>query len=952
MKGMRPATQFLGCCVLAAGVASAQTPTIDLRASAGRVLIDGHVAGAALGASVHHGDVTGDFWSKELLLGTPGENGSRGAMRVLLRNRSSLADASVVLTGGAAGDRFGATADAGFVIHQEVPVVNGNPVPPLRPRDLVVGAPGAFGGRGAVYVFPGPLSSGTRTPADAVFTILGALPGDNLGANLETADLNNDGYREIVVSAPGRNLIYIVDVHNTVGTTLDLSVGSPLTIVTGLAGPPTITTGDLTGDGVFDLAIGDPAGIGTRGIVYLVTGRSGAFPATLNLPTEAQAYLVGADVGDLLGASLWVADIDDDGDPTGELIVGAPGGDGPGNGRPDAGEVHVLWGGPGLVSAFTPGLTFYGPAAGRRLGTLVNGGQITRRSAADLAMFAPGTGGAGEVFMYFGRHRWAFPDGPLDLAVSADRRVVVGDGPAVASLLVWEFTGEGAEEVLLGFPTVATAAGAGAGSIQIALSPRMDFSPGSLTFAASEGQSPSLPLQFANPSQIPIEWRATPSAAWIRVDTTQGSTSVAAPAALTVTADAESLAPGSHAGQISFRSMTSDLAMTLNVSVSLNITESRFVAIELPGAGADLAQPFDVRGWAIDTGVPSGTGVDHVEIHGYPDPGSGQPPLVFGSASYGSPRASVGSTYGARFTNSGFEFTSQGVPAGAYQLVVRARSSVTGASWSKPAGTVNVTVQRIASSDDVDGDGTTDLLWHNQSNGGLGVWLMDGHRLISTAPVTPGLVSPTWRLAAFQDFTGDGKRDLLWHNQSSGALGVWVMDGLSRTGTAALTPASISPLWQIAAAADFDGDGKIDLLWQHRDGWLGLWLMDGLAKREAVSLTPNYIAPAWKIAGVGDFNGDGKPDLVWRHAEGWIGVWIMNGAQYDHPLSIVPNWIHPDWRIASIADLNGDGKPDLIWHHQKLGSLGVWYLNGVERIGVQSLTPAIVSPVWLLAAPR
>ena len=33
----------------------------------------------------------------------------------------------------------------------------------------------------------------------------------------------------------------------------------------------------------------------------------------------------------------------------------------------------------------------------------------------------------------------------------------------------------------------------------------------------------------------------------------------------------------------------------------------------------------------------------------------------------------------------------------------------------------------------------------------------------------------------------------------------------------------------------------------------------------------------WKIVGVGDFNGDGKPDLVWQHKDGWLSLWYMNG---------------------------------------------------------------------------
>jgi hypothetical protein len=32
---------------------------------------------------------------------------------------------------------------------------------------------------------------------------------------------------------------------------------------------------------------------------------------------------------------------------------------------------------------------------------------------------------------------------------------------------------------------------------------------------------------------------------------------------------------------------------------------------------------------------------------------------------------------------------------------------------------------------------------------------------------------------------------------------------------------------EVALAADFDGDGKADILWQNTDGSLAIWLMDG-----------------------------------------------------------------------------------------------------------------------------
>ena len=40
----------------------------------------------------------------------------------------------------------------------------------------------------------------------------------------------------------------------------------------------------------------------------------------------------------------------------------------------------------------------------------------------------------------------------------------------------------------------------------------------------------------------------------------------------------------------------------------------------------------------------------------------------------------------------------------------------------------------------------------------------------------------------------------------------------------------------------------------------------------------NALDGAWTLAAAGDFNGDGKTDLLWRHASGLNAVWQMDGA--------------------------------------------------------------------------
>ena len=85
------------------------------------------------------------------------------------------------------------------------------------------------------------------------------------------------------------------------------------------------------------------------------------------------------------------------------------------------------------------------------------------------------------------------------------------------------------------------------------------------------------------------------------------------------------------------------------------------------------AQPFQVTGFAIDTGAQNTTGIDYVHVWAYPPEG---PPTFLG-ASYAHSRPDVASQYGPQFANSGFVTTVHDMPAGVITLVAYGHSEVT-----------------------------------------------------------------------------------------------------------------------------------------------------------------------------------------------------------------------------------------------------------------------------------
>ena len=113
---------------------------------------------------------------------------------------------------------------------------------------------------------------------------------------------------------------------------------------------------------------------------------------------------------------------------------------------------------------------------------------------------------------------------------------------------------------------------------------------------------------------------------------------------------------------------------------------------------------------------------------------------------------------------------------------------------------------------------------------------------------------------------------------STGANIIWFMNGISLDHTGNVTPVS-NLEWAVRETADFDGDGKADILWRRTTGnGVILWLMDGATLVQNKQL-PGIPSSDWDVSQVGDYNGDSDLDILWRNsATGGDIIWFMNGA--------------------------------------------------------------------------
>jgi cysteine-rich repeat protein len=186
------------------------------------------------------------------------------------------------------------------------------------------------------------------------------------------------------------------------------------------------------------------------------------------------------------------------------------------------------------------------------------------------------------------------------------------------------------------------------------------------------------------------------------------------------------------------------------------------------------------------------------------------------------------------------------------------------------------------------------------------------------------------------DFDGDGKSDVLWRNSSSGGDTIW-KSANSATQQAMTTVTSQS--WAIVGKGDFNGDGKADVLWRNAsNGSNTIW-------RSGNRLTPQTVVGvtnlAWKVAGVGDFDGDGKADILWRNTStGANTIWKSANRDTQQAVASVTS---QSWKVVGVGDFNNDGKADILWRNTGSGANSIWRSGNSNTL---QTVVGVTSPSW------
>ena len=347
------------------------------------VSISGAPTGSFSGYSVSGGDINGDGFS-DVVVGAPYANSNAGITYVVFGssslssiNLSSLGSLGFQISGAISNGYIGLSVNSQYDINKD------------GYNDIILGAYGV----NLVYVIYGSstifssinLNSITETQG---FTISGAPSNSNFGFDISGCDVNNDGYADVIIGAPGpannyAGVTYIIYGQSSMDFSTDVSnmpISQGFSILGSAqskSGYSVSCAGDVNEDRYNDIIIGAPEVNNYYGASYVVFGNN-SFPSQVNLNNLSKTEgfdIIGASgcTGFFIGGA---GDINADG--IDDMIVSSP------NISP-SGITYIIYGNQNIsnviLSDFTSSEGYYAD------------GSTSRQSCG----YAVSAGGAGDI---------------------------------------------------------------------------------------------------------------------------------------------------------------------------------------------------------------------------------------------------------------------------------------------------------------------------------------------------------------------------------------------------------------------------------------------------------------------------------------------------------------------------------------------------------------------------
>lgn len=226
---------------------------------------------------------------------------------------------------------------------------------------------------------------------------------------------------------------------------------------------------------------------------------------------------------------------------------------------------------------------------------------------------------------------------------------------------------------------------------------------------------------------------------------------------------------------------------------------------------------------------------------------------------------------------------------------------------------------------------------YNSSTLETRLWYMNNNVHVGT--VAGPRVPAGWSPVSAADFNGDGHIDVLLFNPTTGQTWIGYLFGATQGDYGPTLPSG----YKVIATADFNHDGHPDFLLLNSSTFkTSIWYMNnnihiGTALGRSLAF--------FGLVAVSDFNGDGNPDyLLFKGSISTYFIWYMHNNVY-RGVPTPPR----GWSFAGATDFNRNGRADILLYNSSTRQTAIWYMNNNVVVG-GARGPNIPSG-WNLFAP-